>query len=711
MFSKVLDCPECGHRFNYDHGDSAFPERITCPGCNKSSHYADFSVLTFCSQCRSKLKIPLDMIFDDDLACPSCGAVVNTASSFIDEAGAVTLDCGNGGSPAEERKKNKSLLREGDIFDKYKIIRLLGKGGMAEVYLAEHLLLKQLCAIKLMLSNINTDSEMAVKRFLREAKLSHQFNHPNIVKVFDVGSDFQTGSLFIAMEYVEGKTLYDLANEKTFSEDELCKVLVSMANALNALAEVHVVHRDIKPSNIMLTNDGVYKLMDLGIAKSDSGSHVAGDMTLTMDQCAIGTPNYASPEQCRSAHNVDMRSDIYSLGATLYHLASGKLPFTGTTAVETLLNVMQSDAVPLSTYRPDLSQKMLDLIEQMMRKNPDERPQLPDALLAAMYSSQKSKFRSVVSNLGSSLKKQRKKNGNHGVFFKVFRWAAAIVLLIVIVMNIRHINGYLGRKFAEQEVEHTTIVQPPADVLANHSPVGKFQDKYGEFVKYIEYNSAEKKYLFPKIRFASENKQNLILLYDFANMQATSDTDSTSPEEGVVHLAKSKMDIVIPSGGKINDFTISLDFCSGNGGNTILFNIGSYLKVFIYKSKLTVIVSNKHYITSNIVVPDNVWANVTLIYENDKRKLSLLSGDRFAGSYLLPDKFSWNSFSLGDMSQFSFANENWLNGKIDTIKVYNCARKMILPENKDKITRDSIVSGTRKTVAEFVAEIELQQQN
>ena len=171
------------------------------------------------------------------------------------------------------------------------------------------------------------------------------------------------------------------------------------------------------------------------------------------------------------------------------------------------------------------------------------------------------------------------------------------------------------------------------------------------------------------------------------------------------------MDIVIPSGGKINDFTISLDFCSGNGGNTILFNIGSYLKVFIYKSKLTVIVSNKHYITSNIVVPDNVWANVTLIYENDKRKLSLLSGDRFAGSYLLPDKFSWHSFSLGDMSQFSFANENWLNGKIDTIKVYNCARKMILPENKDKITRDSIVAGTRKTVAEFVAEIELQQQN
>ena len=169
--------------------------------------------------------------------------------------------------------------------------------------------------------------------------------------------------------------------------------------------------------------------------------------------------------------------------------------------------------------------------------------------------------------------------------------------------------------------------------------------------------------------------------------------------------------MVIPSGGKINDFTISLDFCSGKGGNTILFNIGSFLKVFIYKSKLTVLAGGKHYIASNIVVPDNVWANVTLIYENAKSKLSLLSGDRFAGSYLLPEKFSWNSFSLGDMSQFSFADADWLNGKIDTIKVYNCAREMILPEDKEKIPRAGIVSGTRKTVAEFASEIELQQEN
>ena len=705
MFSKVLDCPECGHRFNYDHEGSDFPELITCPGCYTSSNFADFSALTICPQCHTKLKTPLGMVFDDDLSCPSCGTVLNIAGTLTSETIANALDDDNA---VDCRHMDKCMLKNGDIFDKYRIIRLLGKGGMAEVYLAEHLLLKQPCAVKLMRSDTNSDSDLAIKRFLREAKLSHQFNHPNIVKIFDVGSDFKTGTLFIAMEYIEGKTLHDMAKEKPFSEDELCKVLVSMANALNALAEAHVVHRDIKPSNIMLTNDGVYKLMDLGIAKSDSSYHVAGDMTLTMEQSTIGTPNYASPEQCRSAHSVDLRSDIYSLGATLYHLASGKLPFSGTTAVETILNVMQSEVVPLSNYRPDLSQKMLDLIDLMMRKNPEERPQLPDALLAAMYSARKNKIMLLINKFKSALKKQSKEAGGRSVFIRTFSWAVVIVLLLVIALNIRHLSSYLRKAFNTRNVETLQQIQPQADALANHSPAESFPDKYGEFCKYIDYNRAEKKYLFPKIRFASEDKQNLILLFDFSNSQTTSGADANSQEKGVVHLAQSKMDIVIPSGDLIKDFTISLDFCSGKGGNTILFNIGDFLKVFVYKSKLTVLVNGKQYITSNIVVPDNVWANVTLIYENDKRKLSLLSGDRLAGCYLLPDEFSWNSFSLGDMDQFAFANSDWLDGKIDTIKVYNTARKMVLPEPNEKIIREHIVSGTRKTVADFVPAIKTQ---
>ena len=700
MFSKVLDCPECGHRFNYDHEGSDFPDFIVCPGCHASSNFADFSALTICPQCYTKLKTPLGMFCDDDLACPSCGTILNIAGSLISENIVDTLDDDN---VVNYSYMDKCMLKEGDVFDKYKIIRLLGKGGMAEVYLAEHLLLKQPCAVKLMRSDTNSDGDLAIKRFLREAKLSHQFNHPNIVKIFDVGSDFKTGTLFIAMEYIEGKTLNDIAKEKTFSEDELCEVLLSMANALIALADAHVVHRDIKPSNIMLTNDGVYKLMDLGIAKSDSSYHVAGDMTLTVEQSTIGTPNYASPEQCRSSHNVDLRSDIYSLGATLYHLASGRLPFSGTTAVETILNVMQTEVVPLSTYRPDLSPKMLDLIDLMMRKNPEERPQYPDALFAAMYSAQKNKIMLLIDKFKSAIKKRSKEAGGRSVFIRTCSWGAVIVLLLVIAMNIRHLSGYLRRNFNTEKIESSKQVQMQVDALANHTRARSFPDKYGDLCKYITYNRAEKKYLFPKIRFASEDKQNLILQYDFSNSQ-----DTNPQKKGMVHLAQNKMDIVIPSGILIKDFTISLDFCSGKGGNTILFNIGDFLKVFIYKNKLTVLANGKEYITSKIVVPDNVWANVTLIYENDKRKLSLLSGDRLAGCYLLPDEFSWNSFSLGDMDQFAFANSDWLDGKIDTIKVYNTARKMVLPEPNEKIIREHIVSGTRKTVADFVPAIKTQ---
>ncbi len=375
MFSKVLDCPECNHRFNFEHDSKEFPARITCPGCGKSSDYADFSALTFCTNCSTKLKIPLDVLYDDDLVCPKCGNSVVADNVWQIDEDASTFAGGNG----DNRQLYKRMLQDGEVFDKFRIIRLLGKGGMAEVYLAEHLLLKQKCAVKLMHNAAGADDPVFIKRFLREAKLTHQFDHPNIVKVFDVGSDAKHGYLFIAMEYVEGKTLLDIAKEKQLSETEIVEVLDAMLKALECLAEAKVVHRDIKPSNIMRGSDGVYKLMDLGIAKSES-NHQAGEMTLTMEQSTIGTPSYASPEQCKSAHSVDIRSDIYSLGASLYHVACGKLPFEGTTAVETIIKVMNNEPEPLKKFRPDLSKNLLQLIEQMMSKEPCDRPASPAVL-------------------------------------------------------------------------------------------------------------------------------------------------------------------------------------------------------------------------------------------------------------------------------------------------------------------------------------------
>ena len=322
MFEHILDCPRCGHRFHYEHEGCDFPEVIHCPGCGMDSGKNDYEVLIFCQECHVKVKLPLSMLNDESNCCPRCGAVIPVERLPMTQEAVLQP-----GLPPQSEKKR--MLEDGSYFDKFRIIRLLGRGGMAEVYLAEHMLLKQQCALKLMQRSLDQDENpVFIKRFLREAKLTHRLTHPNIVKVFDAGSDFKTGFLFLAMEYIEGKTLHNTVRERQLSEEEMLEILMVISDALRDLEKNKVVHRDIKPSNIMRKTDGSYKLMDLGIAKMET-SPQTGEMTLTMEKSTIGTPGYASPEQCSSAHHVDNRSDIFSLGATIYHAASGVIPFEG----------------------------------------------------------------------------------------------------------------------------------------------------------------------------------------------------------------------------------------------------------------------------------------------------------------------------------------------------------------------------------------------
>ena len=202
MFEYILDCPQCNHRFHYEMEGDFFPEEIDCPECGAFSPAEEYSALILCGECRSKIKVPLDMLNNEDLVCPKCGAGIRPdALASLSGSGTTIADF----MPAGEKKR---MLQDGAFFDKYRIIKLLGRGGMAEVYLAEHLLLKQKCALKLMQRTLEqSDNPVFVKRFVREAKLTHSLNHSNIVRVFDAGSDFKTGYLFLAMEYVEGRTL------------------------------------------------------------------------------------------------------------------------------------------------------------------------------------------------------------------------------------------------------------------------------------------------------------------------------------------------------------------------------------------------------------------------------------------------------------------------------------------------------------------------
>ena len=442
MFSQILDCPVCSHRFSYEHGENHFPESIPCPACGQISPAFDFSALTLCHECQSKLKIPLDDLFRNDLTCPQCGSHVDTQASYIHENALPAFD--DNGKNA--RTVHKRLLQDGAVFDKYRIIRILGVGGMAEVYLAEHLLLKKQCALKLMQNNFASDDPVYARRFLREARLSHKIEHPNIVRVFDVGSDFKSGHLFIAMEYVDGKTLFQLLQEKKLSEKDLRSILSSMTEALQALAQANIVHRDIKPSNIMIDQNGVLKLMDLGIAKSENNSHV-GEITLTLEQSVIGTPSYAPPEQCKAAHHADIRSDIYCLGATIYHAASGHLPFDGNTPMEIICKVLQENPVPLKHYRPDLSPDFLNIIDKMMRKNPRDRFASPEALQQALSHSRN---HAIIAGFAGFLKDFRPGNQSRTSQY-ILRTAQLLAGTALVVLLILQIRSQLGAPSPQPE--------------------------------------------------------------------------------------------------------------------------------------------------------------------------------------------------------------------------------------------------------------------
>ncbi len=372
MPSLILACPSCSQRYEYRY-DSDIPSRIVCPLCGHEASCDEFSAILFCPKCYSKLDVLLECR-KEDVHCPRCNTVVPFGSKM-------TFDDLDDSNPAPVAPTpptlNQWLLASETLFDKYRIIKPLGRGGMAEVYLAEHILLHQNCALKILKPALFNDNPVLVKRFLREAKLAYNLNAPNIVRVFDAGTDGETGYLFLAMEFVDGQTLTNILLEKgRFSEEDLLFIARQIAQALAALEENKIVHRDIKPSNIIRSKNGEIKLTDFGIARID-----ASETSLTMTQATIGTPAYASPEQCTNAHQTDTRSDIYSLGATLYHLATGVPPFSGASPVEIMLNVIKKSPEPLVKKRPDLSLRTISLIEQMMAKHPSKRPQNASELL------------------------------------------------------------------------------------------------------------------------------------------------------------------------------------------------------------------------------------------------------------------------------------------------------------------------------------------
>ena len=254
------------------------------------------------------------------------------------------------------------------MLGEFRLLRKLGEGGMAEVYLAEQTSLRRQVAVKILRFEFVTD-ETYVKRFLHEAAAAGSLNHPNIVQVYMVGE--QNGLNYIAQEYVHGRTLKDYLKRKGPLDIKIMlHILRQVASALQAASENGIVHRDIKPENILLTNKGEAKVADFGLAQLTlQGERVS----LTQAGLTMGTPLYMSPEQVNGLP-LDSRSDIYSFGIMAWNMLAGRPPFVGETAMAIAMKHLNEKPPQLTDFRPDVPASIRDFVKRLIQKKKEDRP-------------------------------------------------------------------------------------------------------------------------------------------------------------------------------------------------------------------------------------------------------------------------------------------------------------------------------------------------
>ncbi len=256
----------------------------------------------------------------------------------------------------------------------YKLLEKLGRGSMGTVYRARQLNLDRVVAIKI-LARFLAENPNFVRRFMKEARVIGKLNHPNIVQGFDAGET--EGTYYFAMEYCPGPTLLEILNRGgAIDQDRAVHIATQVARALDHAYHQDLVHRDVKPDNIMIAEGGIAKLCDLGLAKDISRASGSTEKGSTM-----GTPNYISPEQARGEEEVDIRSDIYSLGATLYHAVAGVPPFEGPNPTVIMVKHVNEPPSPPSSIVPDLDSELERILLKMLAKSVKDRYQTPQALL------------------------------------------------------------------------------------------------------------------------------------------------------------------------------------------------------------------------------------------------------------------------------------------------------------------------------------------
>ena len=274
-----------------------------------------------------------------------------------------------GQKPAEAKPSDEGSKSSGkgtSQLGKYKLLKKLGQGGMGEVYLAEDSKLGRQAAIKVLSKALAGKGDF-VERFYREARSMAKMNHDNAVSVYDVDQD--NGVHYVAMEFVDGKSMQGWMDKLgKLSVGDALHVTLRCAEALQVAHNQSMVHRDIKPDNVMLTSKGKVKVADFGLAKVTDE-----DMSMTQSGTGLGTPYYMAPEQARNAKYVDGRTDIYALGITLYYFVTGKLPFSGNSALEVIMNKEKGQFTAARKLNPEVPERLDLIIDKMIAKDLNTR--------------------------------------------------------------------------------------------------------------------------------------------------------------------------------------------------------------------------------------------------------------------------------------------------------------------------------------------------
>ncbi len=354
----------------------------------------------------------------------------------------------------------------------YEIGELVGKGGMGEVYRARQISMDRVVALKILAPRLAKQDPIFAKRFVDEARAAGRLNHPNIIAVHDVGKAPMPGSAagaepdldYFSMEYVDGESVKDVIERQGICPLSLvAQVMHGMTEAMVYAEAQGIVHRDIKPDNIMITNGGVVKLADLGLALQLGGEEVIGEKDGQGRNKVMGTPLYMSPEQAR-ALPVDSRSDQYSLGATLFHMLTGKPPFKGDNA-KVIMRSHVFDAVPdPKDLNPDVPEGWRQVTMRLLAKTPEERFQNGVAMRVAMQAAISGHGNPGISRrvrtIGFASAKERAASMPQWAKYLIYGFAAAVVLMVVVF------TIPWGGKKDTKPPDNTTPVQADPQVAA-----------------------------------------------------------------------------------------------------------------------------------------------------------------------------------------------------------------------------------------------------